>query len=332
MKFRNLLIFIMLLLCTSCTSQVTNYYTGTVENDLYNIGSEISGKLDELYVQEGQFVKSGDKLFKINIDELSDEYNSLKAQVEAAQAKFNLVLSGNRIEELNKIKIEISKSDEVISSNRKSMDKALDDYNISKDLFSKNGTTLQSTKDNKHIYELSKSKYDSSLKEKRVLQEQLELLKKGSKSEEIDYYEKELESVTWKLKAMEKKLQKEFVYAPIDGMVENILIKQGELLNYGTNVVRISDNTNLWVNIYVEETKLAEINVGDELVLKRDDGETVLGNVFFIAPIGQFTPKNLESKESKQEVVFLCKIKVENIDMFKPGMLVDVFIGDENYE
>lgn len=331
-KLLKSLVVLMALLCTGCTNNVGNYYTGTVENDLYNIESEIAGKLDELYVQEGQIVKKNDKLLRINIEELKDNYNSLVAQVDGAKSKFDLISSGNRIEELNKIRIQISTADELIDTAKKSMEKALDDYNINETLFSKNAATLQMVKDSKHIYELGKSKYESSLKEKKVFEEQLQLLKKGNKTEEIDYYENQLKSISWTLKAMEKQLEKEYIYAPSDGVVENILIKEGELLNFGSKAMKISDTKNMWVNIYIEESKLSNISIDDELMMKRDNGEESIGRVFFISSIGEFTPKNLESKESKQEVVFLCKIKILDIDKFKPGMLIDVYLEEKDNE
>lgn len=325
-------ILIVIVVFTGCTKESKNYYTGTVEADLYDVESELAGKMEILYVEEGQMVKKGDKLFKVENDVLSDEYEGLKSEVESALYRLEMVKSGNRQEEINKVRIEISSSSEGIAAKKKTMEKALSDLNSYKALYDKKAVSLQEVKDMQHMYDMEKSLYDRSVKEKRILQEQLELLKKGSKDEEILFYEKQYDATKWKLQAMEKKIEKATVTSPIDGRIQNIFVKEGELLKIASKALEITESDNLWIKIYVEETSLGKLSVGDQLDVVRDDGKKTKGNVYYISSIGEFTPKNLESKESKQEVVFLCKLRIEDSINFKPGMLVDVHIGDDKDE
>lgn len=317
------------LIISGCESIEKDYYTGTVEADLYDVESELIGKMEELFVEEGQVVKKGDKLFKVESDVLNDEYEGLKAEVESSLHRLELVKSGNRREEINKVRIEIASSSEGIAAKKKTMEKALSDLNSYKVLYESKAVSLQEVKNMQHMYDMEKSSYDRAVKEKGILQEQLELLKKGSKEEEILYYEKQYDAAKWKLEAMEKKINKAIVISPVDGTVQNVFVKEGELLRSGGKAMEITESGNLWLKIFVEETSLGKFSVGDKLDVVRDDELATKGLVYYISSIGEFTPRNLESKESKQEVVFLVKLRLENSEKFRPGMLVDVHIGDD---
>lgn len=330
-KYFVVFIFLVVLLLSSCSNNTVDYYTGTVESDIYIVKSELTGRVQNLYVEDGQQINKGEKLFDINVDELKDEYMSLEAQVEGAKYMYENVKSGNRIEEINKMKIQISSSNELIDINKKNMNKALEDLKSYESLYENSAVSLQEVKNMKLNYESQKSSYERAIKDKMVLTEQLSLLEKGSKLDDIRYYEKQYEALQWKLKSMEKRINKGSITSQVDGIIQNTYVKNGELLTSGMDAMKINESNKLWVKIFVEEKNLSIISLGQEIEIKRDNGDLGKGKVYYISPEGEFTPKNLESKESKQEVVFLVKVRIENPDLFKPGMLVDVYIGvDEN--
>ncbi|GKT30823.1 efflux RND transporter periplasmic adaptor subunit, partial [Aduncisulcus paluster] len=72
--------------------------------------------------------------------------------------------------------------------------------------------------------------------------------------------------------------------------------------------------------------------IGDMVKIKVDfdAGLDLTGTVEYISSEGEFTPKNLESKENRQEVVYETRIRIDNPDgRLKPGMLVDIYLGDD---
>ncbi len=94
----------------------------------------------------------------------------------------------------------------------------------------------------------------------------------------------------------------------------------------------IADTETLNVRIYVEEMNLHKVQIGGEVLIKVDYDEALElnGVVEFVSSDGEFTPKNLESKENRQEVVYETRVRIRNTDgKLKPGMLVDIYLGDD---
>jgi len=85
----------------------------------------------------------------------------------------------------------------------------------------------------------------------------------------------------------------------------------------------------LTIDVYIRERNLHQVNIGDKVHITEGflEGKEVMGEVVAISSKAEFTPKNVESKESKQEMVFKTRVRVtKGQEFLKPGMFVDVDI------
>jgi HlyD family secretion protein len=124
-------------------------------------------------------------------------------------------------------------------------------------------------------------------------------------------------------------LSKYKVKSPIDGTLISRNINTGDMVNTGTSVGTVSDLNNLSVRVYIPQKYINLVSLNQEIALKSIavDGKSIKGRITYIASEAEFTPKNTETTEAKENTVFKLKIKIlDNIEKLKPGITVDAYI------
>jgi HlyD family secretion protein len=115
--------------------------------------------------------------------------------------------------------------------------------------------------------------------------------------------------------------------APVSGMVLSRNAEAGETVAAGVAVYTIGDLDNPWVKVYVNETKLGLVKLGQKAQVFTDTfpGKAYEGRITYIASEAEFTPKNVQTQEERVKLVFGVKVSVKNVnDELKPGMPADV--------
>ena len=100
------------------------------------------------------------------------------------------------------------------------------------------------------------------------------------------------------------------------------------MVGVGTPLVTLSRLDEVWLSIYVPETHLGRVKLGQSAKV-RFDGESKRFNgiVTFISPEAEFTPKNVQTPDERAKLVYRVKITLKNPDgLFKPGMPADGFL------
>jgi HlyD family secretion protein len=138
-----------------------------------------------------------------------------------------------------------------------------------------------------------------------------------------------LESARGALAAAEKRLRDATVRAPMSGAVVLKIREPGETVAPGQAVVRIADLDHMWLRVYVPQTELDRVKLGQEAEVRidADPRKVYRGKVTEIAQEAEFTPKNVQTVEQRVKLVFGVKVEVENPEHdLKPGMPADARI------
>ena len=116
------------------------------------------------------------------------------------------------------------------------------------------------------------------------------------------------------------------VVAPVPGVVTNKVTDVGENAAPGGTLAVISDVAHLTVTIYIAETDIAKIRIGQKATVTVDSTSVEFpGKVTFIASQAEFTPASVETRDQRAKLVYLVKLSVENKGgALKPGMPADV--------
>ncbi len=131
------------------------------------------------------------------------------------------------------------------------------------------------------------------------------------------------------LKTAVVRLSDSVIYAPLHGVVLRKNVEPGETVAAGVPVITIGDLDNPWIKVYVKETKLGLVKLGQKAEVKTDSypGKNYEGTVTYISSEAEFTPKNVQTQEERVKLVFGVKVSVRNMnDELKPGMPADVRI------
>ncbi len=140
----------------------------------------------------------------------------------------------------------------------------------------------------------------------------------------------ELKSIDVQLKQVEDQLQKSILTNPINGTVLVKYAEENEITSFGKPLYKIADLSTLELRVYVSETQLSSIEIGKEVSVKIDAGETMKdykGVVNWVASEAEFTPKIIQTKEERVNLVYAVKIVVKNDGSLKIGMPAEMWIN-----
>lgn len=289
--------------------------SGNIEVTEANIGFKIPGRVIERIVDEGDTVKEGDLLAKIDDSEITFMVSQGKAFLEEARAKLAEMSAGSRFQE-----IELARAQ--AKAQEAELEKTKNDYERAEILY-KNGAISASS------FDAAKSAYDARKALHRSSLESLSLVREGPRKEEITIVGQKVKQAEAALAVSEQRLKDTIIYAPMDGVVLKKHVEVGETIASGIPVVTIGDLGNPWVKVYVKEDMLGWIRLGQKTKITVDTfkGKVYEGVVSFISSEAEFTPKNVQTREERVKLVFGVKIKVKNINNeLKPGMPADVRI------
>ncbi len=165
-----------------------------------------------------------------------------------------------------------------------------------------------------------------------MAQTQLEGLGIGATPEQIAAVEAQVGVARAALDLLEVQTEKLTLPAPISGLVLEMPAHVGELAVPGAPLATLADLENMTLTVYVPEDEIGMVQIGQPVSVTVDayPDRTFPGTVGFIASQAEFTPKNVQTREERVNMVFAVKVKLPNDDhALKPGMPADAVILTE---
>ncbi len=331
------------LLFTGCGSISALELSGTVEATQTEVSSEVSGKVMSVEKQEGDAVKKGDILAVLDQSMQEITVEQQQAVVDMKEAKLEELRVGNRPQQLEQAGLSVKSAELAVNNASTNLKNAQTTYNYAlkkyedvKKLHDDNAAADSEVDDAKYKADTSKQQLDIAIKQLDTQKTQLEsakvqeeLLKSGSTTQTIKAAEADLEQSRLALEQAKLVLGKYQVRSATDGILSLENVKAGDLVNTGASIATVSDQGDLWAYVFVPQKYLADIANGQELDLrvKALGNGTIKGRIVQIAENAEFTPKNTETEDAKENTVFRTKIKIlEKTDLLRPGMTLDAII------
>ena len=130
--------------------------------------------------------------------------------------------------------------------------------------------------------------------------------------------------------ALDDRISKCRIISPIGGIVLVKYAEAGELASVGKPLMKIADLDNIYLRAYFTSDQLAKVNLGDEVKVVADFGGEerydYTGRVAWISSESEFTPKTIQTKDSRANLVYAVKIAVENDGRLKIGLAGEVVL------
>jgi HlyD family secretion protein len=139
----------------------------------------------------------------------------------------------------------------------------------------------------------------------------------------------ELKSLDVQLKLIDDQVQKSKIINPVNGTVLTKYTEPNEITAFGKPLYKIADLSTMQLRVYISETQLATIKIGQEVIVKIDDADTMKsykGTISWIASEAEFTPKIIQTKEERVALVYAVKVDVINDESLKIGMPAEMWL------
>ena len=143
----------------------------------------------------------------------------------------------------------------------------------------------------------------------------------------------ELKSIDVQLKQIDDQIQKSKIINPENGTVLTKYAEPNEITAFGKPLYKIADLNTMQLRVYISETQLANIKIGQEVTVKIDDADTMKsykGMVSWMASEAEFTPKIIQTKEERVALVYAVKVDVKNDGSLKIGMPAEMWLNNSN--
>jgi len=139
----------------------------------------------------------------------------------------------------------------------------------------------------------------------------------------------ELKSLDIQVKQLNDQIQKSVITNPVQGTILVKYAEANEITAFGKPLYKIADLGTMQLRVYVSETQLSAIKIGQEVTIKIDEGEnmkSLTGIITWIASEAEFTPKIIQTKEERVNLVYAVKVDVKNDGSLKIGMPGEMWI------
>ena len=177
----------------------------------------------------------------------------------------------------------------------------------------------------------AKAQYEIATAAVGLAQAQVDGLSLGATPEQIAAVEAQVDIAQAALGALRAQADKFTLGAPISGLVLERPVQVGEVALPGAPLMTLADLDKVTLTVYVPEDQLGRVQIGQPVTVTVDayPGRTFLGMVTSVASQAEFTPKNVQTREERVNMVFGVKVELVSPDhALKPGMPADAVFGD----
>lgn len=296
---------------SGCKDNTAILALGTLDQERYQLTAPISETLHTIHVEEGQTVTAGQVVVTLDSSLADHELNTAQAQLTQATSQLEELENGARPEELAAAKA-------LVAAQQAAVDDANNELHRVQQLVDSGAlgsAELDRAQANQQIHA---AQLDNA-------QQQLLLLKAGTRQEQIKQARAAVESAHAQWQAAQYKRQQISIVAPINGLIDSLPWHQGERVAAGATVV-VMLSTPSYARVYLPETQRRNVDVGDELLL-RIDGEpaSVAGTVRRIGKTPIFTPYYALDEKERARLMFETEIQLKDYSRsFPVGLPVEV--------
>ena len=274
----------------SCGNEIKFDACGQIEATEVTVSAEAAGKILYLDVEEGDRVESGRILGMLDSVQTALQIQELEERMDGAKSRL----------------VDVAQQSE---PDRRELANLGKDYERYCNLLKSNAATQKQVDDIESKIAVLKARIDA----------QVQSWERGNAS-----IGSEISSYRIQLAQKEDQLEKCRIKAPVSGTVLTKYAEAGESVVSGKGLLKIADMDNVYVRAYFTTSQLAGLKLGDRLTVIPDDGtpspREYEGRIISISSQAEFTPKNIQTRDERADLVYAVKVAVENDGALRLGM------------
>ncbi|HEY5753177.1 MAG TPA: efflux RND transporter periplasmic adaptor subunit [Chthoniobacterales bacterium] len=291
---------------------------GNIDIRQVNLGFRVGGRIKEIRVDEGDVVKAGDVIAVLEDGPYVDQVHLAEAQLGSAEAALAKAVNGSRKEDIDQARAQVGQM-------KANLMNAEANFGRTRDLWAQRVVARSD-------YDTALATRDSTAAQLASAQANLALLEAGSRYEDIDAAKAEVARTKANLEAAERDVLDCRIVAPTDGVIITRALEPGAIVAAGTTACALNLNSPVWVRTYVSERDLGRVYPGMQASVFTDTrpNEAIPAQVGFVSPVAEFTPKSVETRELRADLVYRLRVIISKPDKFlRQGMPVTVRLLEE---
>jgi membrane fusion protein YbhG len=286
---------------------------GNVDIREVTIGFRVAGRVEQLDVDEGDPVTAGEEVARLDPTPLELEANEARANAAAVGRRMDLLQKGYRPELVAQGRATVTEQEAVLTQAEQNLAR--------QEQLKGTGAVAQ------RVYDDAVAARDEARARLKAARENLAQLEYGYQRQEVAEGEANHRRAVAAVAEAEQRLKDTVLLAPAEGVVLTRAVERGAILAAGTPVFTISLRAPVWAVVYVDEANLGRVAPGQSVLLYTDarPERPYHGQVGYVSPTAEFTPKNVETPELRTALVYRARIVVSDADQaLRQGMPVTV--------
>ena len=320
---KNFILPILLMTVVACSKSETDYdASGTFEAEEIMVTAKASGTILKLDVEEGQQLALHEKVGEIDPKTIELQKEQVIASIDALEQK-----TGSAVPQIQVLQTQISAQSANVSVLQEQLRNAVRERDRTANLVARDAATQKQLDDANGQIKVIQKQIAAAHTQLNTLQQQIAAAKENVSIQNRAILS-ERKPTQKKVEQMDEQLKNNTIESPIAGMVLTKYINEGEFAMTGKPVFKMADLDLMILKIFITGDQLAQVKTGQQVKVFIDmsDGKTkeLPGTVYWISPKAEFTPKTIQTKNERANLVYAAKIHVKNDGFMNIGMYGDV--------
>ena len=294
---------------------------GNVDLRQVEVAFNNSERIAAVLVQEGERVRKGQLLARLDTARLEPQLAQVEAQALAQRAVVQRLRNGSRPEEIAQARANVEAAEADAVNARQQYER----LKSAAELSAGRAVRLQDVDNAKAALRVAEAKF-------AVNQKALDLALAGPRKEEIAEAEARLRASEAQAAFLRQQLADSELLAPVDGVVRTRVMEPGEMASPQRSVFALAITDPKWVRVYVSEPNLGKVRHGMAAAVAVDSfpDRRFEGWVGFISPVAEFTPKSVQTEDLRPSLVYEVRVFVKDPgDDLRLGMPATAYLETE---
>jgi HlyD family secretion protein len=288
---------------------------GNVDIREVDLAFEIPERIESMLVEEGALVKRGQVVATLDLSELQARYEGARARMAAQEQVLARLEAGSRRQEIDRARAELEAARaEAVNATRS--------YARQRELLEDKAGTEQDLDDARAAAVAAAARLAAA-------SETLQLVLEGPRRQDIASARETLRALRAELALAKEAIDNATLTSPADGVIRTRVLEPGDMASPDRPVYTLALSDPVWVRVYIEEPDLGKVWPGMKAAVTTDSypGKRYPAWLGYISPTAEFTPKTVQTREVRTDLVYLAHVYVENADNeLRLGMPAEVII------
>lgn len=275
------------------------HLNGRLEAPTVDLAPKVAGRVVEVLVREGDRVKAGDVLARLDLGETALSPERDAKGLASAEAHFNDLKVGSR-------SAEIAQAEADVADKKAAVELARRDLERQETLLLKKVGTQRDT-------DTARTTMERAVANAKMASDRLELLREGFRRYQTEQARADVGRAQTVLKQSESVARESEIRAPADGVILHRMAEPGLLLGTGQPALTMAFANRLYVRTFIPETQLGRVRSGSpaEVTVDSFPGKTFPAKVTEISPDAEFTPKPVDTPLERVNLVYAAKVDLD---------------------